>query len=192
MALKTKVKVGNITSLSEARYCAGMGVDFLGFPLLDIESDVKRFKEITSWIAGAATIIECADSVDITSIDKNDQPWDFIQLPVESIDFIDLGEITKPIFIRLPGRITESLLTEIKKKSSIHYLIVSRQGWNTSRQLLSSFKVFVTIDSETNVEELLAQGVYGISLSGSEESKPGIQDYAALADILEALEVNED
>ena len=29
MPLKTFVKVGNITNLSDARYCAGMGVDML-------------------------------------------------------------------------------------------------------------------------------------------------------------------
>ncbi len=33
MALKTIVKVGNITNLSDARYCAVMGVDMLGFCL---------------------------------------------------------------------------------------------------------------------------------------------------------------
>jgi phosphoribosylanthranilate isomerase len=33
MALKCFVKVGNVTNLSDARYCAGMGVDLLGFPV---------------------------------------------------------------------------------------------------------------------------------------------------------------
>ncbi len=192
MALKTKVIVGNITSLSEARYCAGMGVDFLGFPLRDIETDLKRFKEITSWIAGPATIIEYGDSVTITSVELEEQPSDFIQLSVGMVDSIDLAKISKLIFIVLLDEITEVLLDRIREVSSIHYLIVSYKNWNTSRQLLSGFKVFVTVDSESNLSELLEQGVYGISLSGSEESKPGIQDYASLANILEALEANED
>jgi phosphoribosylanthranilate isomerase len=48
MALKTKVKAGNITNLSDARYCAGMGVDWLGFPADVVNPDT--FKEITNWV----------------------------------------------------------------------------------------------------------------------------------------------
>ncbi|MFM1835376.1 MAG: hypothetical protein RJA04_63, partial [Bacteroidota bacterium] len=48
--LKTLVKVSAITNLSDARYCAGMGVDLLGFPLGKISID--QFTEIRNWLAG--------------------------------------------------------------------------------------------------------------------------------------------
>ena len=35
MSLQTFVKVGEITNLSDARYCAGMGVDLLGFNVVE-------------------------------------------------------------------------------------------------------------------------------------------------------------
>ena len=42
--LKTLVKVSGIENLSDARYCAGMGVEFLGFPLAQIP--FEKFQEI--------------------------------------------------------------------------------------------------------------------------------------------------
>ena len=53
MSLKTLVKVGGVTNLSDARYCAGMGVAILGFcpePSRPDYVDLDKFKEITNWI----------------------------------------------------------------------------------------------------------------------------------------------
>ena len=46
--LKTQVKVSSITNLSDARYCAGMGVDLLGFPIQEIS--LEKFTEILKQI----------------------------------------------------------------------------------------------------------------------------------------------
>ena len=54
--LKTLVKVSAITNLSDARYCAGMGVDLLGFPLGKISID--QFTEIRNWLAGVQIVGE--------------------------------------------------------------------------------------------------------------------------------------
>ncbi|MGB3586848.1 MAG: hypothetical protein WBA23_09925, partial [Tunicatimonas sp.] len=48
MALKTTVKVGSINNLSDARYCAGIGVDILGFCF---ESSHEKFIEPTTFLA---------------------------------------------------------------------------------------------------------------------------------------------
>ena len=49
------ILVKNITSLSEARYCSGMMVDFISFDL-NPESpdfvDLKEFEEIKNWLSG--------------------------------------------------------------------------------------------------------------------------------------------
>ena len=54
MPLRTFVKVGNITNLSDARYCAGMGVDMMGF-CIDPENknfvNPESFQEITKWVS---------------------------------------------------------------------------------------------------------------------------------------------
>ena len=54
--LKTLVKVSSISNLSDARYCAGMGVDLLGFPIQDIT--LEKFTEIRNWLAGVQIVGE--------------------------------------------------------------------------------------------------------------------------------------
>ena len=59
MPLKTFVKVGSITNLSDARYCAGMMVDMLGFRSVEgQEGYIKpaQFQEIRGWISGPLVI----------------------------------------------------------------------------------------------------------------------------------------
>ena len=41
--LKTLIKVSNINNLSDARYCAGMGVEMLGFSMDELS--IEKFKE---------------------------------------------------------------------------------------------------------------------------------------------------
>src|SRR5882762_4050125 len=79
--LITKVKVGQVTNLSEARYCAGMGVDFLSFPISSV--DPKTYQEITGWVAGPKFGVE-ADSKTISTI--YEYKADFIEINVDQID----------------------------------------------------------------------------------------------------------
>src|SRR6516162_4980549 len=78
--LKTKVKVGSVTNLSEARYCAGMGVDFLSFPIASI--DPKTYREITGWVAGPKFGIEVAKS-DLEKMSEYDA--DFIHVTSDNL-----------------------------------------------------------------------------------------------------------
>ncbi|WP_373398249.1 hypothetical protein V8V91_00290 [Algoriphagus halophilus] len=55
MALRTFVKISGITNLSDARYCAGMYVNLIGFSLEEgTEKFVNpaQYKEITGWLSG--------------------------------------------------------------------------------------------------------------------------------------------
>ena len=57
--LKTVVKISNVTNLSDARYCAGMGVEMLGFSIDEAAEtyvDLKKFNDIRSWIAGVQIV----------------------------------------------------------------------------------------------------------------------------------------
>src|SRR5690606_27876233 len=61
MMLKTQVKVGNISNLSDARYCAGMGVDMLGFAVIPGQEDYvpePLYQDLRGWISGPAIVAE--------------------------------------------------------------------------------------------------------------------------------------
>ena len=65
--LKTKVKVSAIENLSDARYCAGMGVEWLGFSMTDVPLD--KFNEIRNWLSGVQIVGEafnCSEDQIIT------------------------------------------------------------------------------------------------------------------------------
>ena len=68
MALKTLVKISGVTNLSDARYCAGMGVDMLGFSM-DADSpnyvNPEKFTQMRGWVAGVLIVGET------TSTDTN-------------------------------------------------------------------------------------------------------------------------
>ena len=67
MALKTTVKVSKVNNLSDARYCAGMGVNQLGFniePDHENYTDPKSFKELADWVSG----VEFVGEIEITLI----------------------------------------------------------------------------------------------------------------------------
>src|SRR5688572_15531110 len=80
MPLKTLVKVGNITNLSDARYCAGMGVDMLGFRVIEGQENFvapKLFQEIRGWVAGPKVVAELygySENLDFNLILKNYAP----------------------------------------------------------------------------------------------------------------------
>lgn len=200
MALKTFVKVGNITNLSDARYCAGMGVDLLGF-CFDKGSDQfiepEAYKEIAGWLSGPKFVGEFETSSGDEILDiKQQLNLDYIQLDnielannlsnsqnviyhlkLSSSDlgsaksnFEQLNDNIKYVLVELDGSSSE-LEKEIEKLAGIYPIL---KGYN----LLAN-----TVTSETSQNKFA-----GISLKGSQELKPGFKDYDELADILEALE----
>ncbi|MGV3539700.1 MAG: N-(5'-phosphoribosyl)anthranilate isomerase, partial [Rufibacter sp.] len=64
MALSTIVLVNHINNLSDARYCAGMGVEMLGFSLQEGEPGYvspEAFKEISGWVSGVKLVGQVED-----------------------------------------------------------------------------------------------------------------------------------
>ena len=67
--------------MSEARYCAGMGVDFLSFPITSV--DPKTYQEITGWVAGPKFGVE-ADGKNIHSV--HEYKADFIEISINQVN----------------------------------------------------------------------------------------------------------
>jgi phosphoribosylanthranilate isomerase len=88
MPLKTLVKVGCITNLSDARYCAGMGVDLLGFRVIagsEHHIDHTLFQQIRGWLSGPKIVAECygiSEKTNITEIISQFAP-DYIELNLQ-------------------------------------------------------------------------------------------------------------
>ena len=205
MALSTFVKICNISNLSEARYCAGMGVDQLGFNLNPNDKQaisIETFMDIKEWIAGVDLIGEFGD------IGQNDLLEIPQQLPLDLIETsnLELVEILGQQGRRISFRIeifhhlhVIDLLETLQQleSHSVEQVIIE----SNSKQLLDEIKTEVNrfsgnlrIIKAFNVHlDSLSQldGFQGIQLEGSEEDQPGLKDYGEVMDILVALEIDD-
>jgi phosphoribosylanthranilate isomerase len=196
MPLKTLVKVGNITNLSDARYCAGMGVEMLGFTVVEGKKgyiSAKAYQEIRGWLSGPSIVAEIysVSAVDLPGIIESYVP-DFLELAVE-----DLSKITPenniPLILSLTVQTTQNqseLISDFKHK--IAYVILTASSLTNYQSVDAfNFPVLVALESDAGILELIEmQTVNGITLMGSQELKPGLKDYGLLADVLEKLDVD--
>ncbi len=194
MALKTLVKVGRISNLSDARYCAGMSVDMLGFGVVagqDHFVNPELFKEIRGWFSGPAIVAEAygiQNGEDLPSIIQNYLP-DFIEL-----SFQDLLKIHSPY----PTYILSTTYEEVTAqedvlapyRSQVAYLVIPASTEKIAiDDLTRSYKVMLQVDSDSSIESILNNThIKGITLHGSPEEKPGLKNYDHLSSILEKLE----
>lgn len=206
MALSTFVKISGITNLSDARYCAGMYVDLLGFSL-ERESDIfitpAQFNEITGWVSGLEFVGEFVTyqlpEVQETLVNYPSVKWiehDRIE-PLVEFEGKGYGLIYKMDLQEV--RQIEQEVAEKLNESGIIFHITSdheeldEEDLNAIKLISAHCRVVLGVGiTAQNVKELIDElNLYGISLTGGNEIKPGLKDFDELADILEALEIED-
>lgn len=197
MLLKTKVKVGNITNLSDARYCAGMGVDLLGFPIGNGPNQItpEVFQEIAEWVSGPQFVFECTDTIDDEMVAK-----------VTLMASIQHIQVTYDQLVRLAGKLNDKsviLVTDENKWptisedtsiNSVSHVILegtSSIKWKVVERINNHVPVLIPYARiENESQEISSLPMAGIVLEGSSEAKPGHKDYDHLSSVLELLEVD--
>ncbi|MDX5348130.1 MAG: hypothetical protein LPK19_12895 [Hymenobacteraceae bacterium] len=205
MALITSVIVSGITNLSDARYCAGMGVDMLGFGFEEKHPAYVSpavFKEISGWVAGVKMVGEFASS-DSETINElaNEYNLDLVQL--EKVYLLDeIEQIEKPVIQKLliNKDTYESEMQEMMElyKPHVAAFLLHSTDFNSIDQtnikllknLAKKFPVFIGFGLDNNnINQILKEvKPAGIGLVGGEEIRPGFKNFDALQDVLEVLE----
>jgi len=200
MALKTKVKVGNITNLSDARYCAGMGVDMLGFAVSEQEGhgiSETKFKEITNWVSGPEFVLEVREEAIHYLGDENSLT--LLELPASQIEQLLVSKSKYRFLIGIDvSDWTQYKANLLRNIGVINYLIVSNskslndvESKRIITEMSKDFSVLLGFEIQLLLlNEYLNWPIAGFSLNGSEELSPGIKDYDHLSFILERLEVD--
>lgn len=206
MALSTFVKISGITNLSDARYCASMYVDLLGFSIEE-ESDKYitsiQFNEITGWISGLEFVGEfltsTADEVQETLVNYPSIKWiehDRIE-PLMELEGKGFGLIYKMDLVEV-RRIELEVAERLNESGIIFHItsdneVLDEDDKNSIKIISENCRVILGAGiTAENVQELITElNLYGISLTGGEEIKPGLKDFDELADILEAMEVED-
>lgn len=202
--LKTIVKISNVTNLSDARYCAGMGVEMLGFSIDETSDsfvDLKRFQDIRSWVAGVQIVAE-TDSDDAESVLEKlirYQP-DVIQVSHAGLLPRLKSETSKALILRVEADQDADTIEEIMADNvgyATYFLLESSSNaafdgdWPAFLNTLASrFSILLGFGINTKNADFLLDDVTiaGIALRGSEEIRPGFKEFGELMDVLELLE----
>lgn len=207
MSLKTFVKISAINNLSDARYCAGMYVNLMGFNLENHQPNYispEKFEEITGWLSGLEYVGEFETS----------HP-DAILETLKSYSEIKYIEIQEEIHLKMLVNSSYGLILKqnIKEVDDLEDLIAKSQSYSDHdvtlhlvsetlqiddsilekiKTLAEKCQVLLGFGLEANsIEHVIEKtGIRGISLQGGDEIKPGLKDFDELADILEALEID--
>ncbi len=211
--LKTKVKASSITNLTDARYFAAMGVEWLGFNLNSKEADVistENFKEMEEWVEGVQIVAEYGD-----------ESWEKIRSGVEEVvpNVVQLGGnygvdemlelpasvgIIKEIIIgksSQPGDVLE-IMEEMEGHVQVFVLNFSANqiNWQNLEEgipfsvkdlasIADKFPVLIEMDLDVSQLEncLQLDQLEGITVKGGEEEKTGFKSFDELDDFFDAL-----
>ena len=198
--LKTTVKVSNLNNLSDARYCAGMGVEMLGFSMDALDFD--KFKEMRGWLAGVQVVgeTEIKNISTIIELVEKYQP-DFLQVSHWE-DIVEIQRIGKPIILKVDFATANLPALFQTTKGNVEYFLLENSDefgivddatmsqldtWSFQFPILLGFGI-----KESNANDLLEQTqLTGFALKGGNEIRPGIADNEELMNILEILETDD-
>ncbi|MCB0496801.1 MAG: hypothetical protein KDC79_11750 [Cyclobacteriaceae bacterium] len=195
MALKLSVKIGDVTNLSDARYAAGMGVDFIGFNI-DPESThfvtPEVFNEIVNWVSGVGIIGEIGNN-----LPENINDFGAVLIETSNPEF---SEEWKEYVLRITKE--QFQLTEISEKlaqfpSARFYVIEVTphaiiNNPEELKNICDKYPIYLSTDFNEELLDIVVNHVKptGIEIKGGLEEQPGFKDYDGIADVLEWLETD--
>jgi phosphoribosylanthranilate isomerase len=198
MSLKTLVKVGNITNLSDARYCAGMGVEMIGFVMDKFSVDYtspEKMKEIKSWVAGVRIVGE-TQSADYEEVKDMIDAYEIDILQISEAGLLpQIADLGKPIILKLEFE-NDYFEDYLERYSQfVEFFLVDGGDFSdfvryTIKEYTFNYSIVLDFGiTAENVSDLLEEmQIRGIALKGSNEIRPGYKDYDELSEILEVLE----
>ncbi len=194
MALKLSVKIGDVTNLSDARYAAGMGVDYIGF---NINEDSKHylqadsFKEILNWVSGVGIIGE---------VGNNNLPQGYEQFLPETGNPDLLAKCSEGVLrIACENKSLQEIQDSLQQApQALFYLLELTQAQleKYTRQLAelcSQYAIYLSLPFTETLLQIVVETIQpkGIEIKGSLEEQPGLKDYDGIADVLEWLEMDD-
>ena len=215
MQLKTLTKVGSISNLSDARYCAGMGVDMIGFSLDEDDEHYispTEIQAISSWLAGVKLVGE-TKHFDIDKIndenkfllDPNRKINDAINtLGLDYIQFDNAHNFDKYQFIAKPiiqkVYVLDANVLHLYLGKVDYILFESKKTDFDLLKVREQLKAFsslypILVGSGITADNILTIidecNIKGIGLKGGKEERPGFKDFDELAEIFEKLSEEE-
>ncbi|NNE30587.1 MAG: hypothetical protein HKN16_13185 [Saprospiraceae bacterium] len=211
--LKTKIKASQISNLTDARYFAAWGVDWLGFSVQPGSSgyiDPTTLTGITSWIEGPDIVAEfdleeseqiktVAEKLEINCLQLGHFfPQEDLQ-KLASFDIIqklvineELGEVAVNQFIESRAAWAKTFLLDFEV-GGYSFQDLRENNCPLShdfiRDLVKRHSCLLQISIRPDdIPPILELGSLGLSLKGGSEEKVGYKSFDELDELFEALE----
>ena len=186
LAMQTKpiVYVSRITNLSDARYCAGMGVDMLGFLIDPSHPDYvspSAYLEMIGWVSGPRRVVEITEGMtpELDEVMASYAP-DFIHVNAGALPHV--GNPPVPLLVSMDGP------AQVLPHNNIAFIIRSAEQSSAEDKSGLEFLIALQHNVSSPMELLNRTGAAGFALQGSRETSPGLKDYDHLSKILEELD----
>jgi phosphoribosylanthranilate isomerase len=182
---KPIILVKNITSLSEARYCAGMLVDFISFefnPQSENHIESERFKEIKTWLSG----IKVLGSFSQGNIDDLIEICNQHQLDGVILDKNQFFELSEEMNSEVKILEIEDIELQYQDFTKLNFLLLNNSFENNQNIGAYNIPVLVGYEYENVKKEI--KGISGFGFLGSKEIQTGINQYDDLMDALDYIE----
>jgi phosphoribosylanthranilate isomerase len=204
----TRVKICGITTLEDARYCAGAGADYLGFiqyPQSPRYISPGQSREILEWIYGpepvGVFVNESAENVNricdeagfaIAQLHGHESPEDVaaIEVPVIKSFRVQHDAASEQIRVLMDDyRDVADFFLLDTHHTSLWGGTGESFNWRVARELATEFPLFLAGGiSAANVGEAIdTMRPYAIDLSSSVESEPGVKDFDRLTAFFDAF-----
>ena len=194
--LRIPVKINGVNNLSDARYCAGMGVEMLGFSMSEKHTrhiKTEKVNGITGWLSGVKVVSECyfGEKTDVLfeaakGISAEAIEIDAVMYKPGSIsDFNLILRLSVVEWETVKGVLPENALLHLMlEKADLENISAIKEICESQSTLLNVSKLDLAL-----VDNLLLKvSAYGLSIDGGNEISPGISDFDHLAEVLEYLE----
>lgn len=210
--LKLSVKASQITNLTDARYFAARGVEWLGFNLdtgTENATSPQQVSAIKEWVEGPKIVVEFG----IQTPDEIKMVVDYLELEAVQIGMFADTEAVSQV-LEIP--IIKEIVIENEELAGVKDLINSQAEWvevfildlakndinlkdlstetiNSLKKLCSNYKILFNIAGTLDELSRFIENVnpHGLVLLGGEEEKVGYKSYDELDDILDFLEIEE-
>ena len=200
-----KIKLGNITNLSDARFAAAAGIEYMGFCFdthnINYIPPVKA-KQIIDWTSGCFVVAEFGNqaineimaitemlNIDIVEINNNLLPTDLVEIDKPIIKKLDISLLNKET-------LTAELASFSAKVDAFH-LFASNENISISteqlKEICANNKIIWGLNTTSKTIKSITETYhpYALNITGSDEEKTGVKDFDELNNVLEELGIFE-
>lgn len=204
-----KIKICGITQLADARYCAGAGADYLGFiqyPGSPRYIAPAKAKEIIDWLYGPEPVgVFVNENAQTVNRIADEAGFAYVQLhgtePPEVCAAVERPVIKAVHVVSDASAEQLRVLMEPYAEHVDYFLLDTHKtslwggtgesfNWRLARELSQTYPLFLAggITAENLEEAVQTMRPYGVDLSSSVESAPGVKDFDKLADFFDAVD----